>query len=128
MTVILILFVILVVAIFLSGNYEMFENTPVIPQLPPVPYGTAVGANAGSNNSGFDGISSYDTANDALYKERIINKVPPPNVYLTDEMEYSPETVMANVNDVRQEVQRYQMELPNLVAVYVNDHMRQLDR
>ena len=135
MTVILILFVILVVAIFLSGNYtEFFENKPVIPQLPPVPYGTAVGANAGSNNSGFDGISSYDeirsydTANDALYKERIINKVPPPNVYLTDEMEYSPETVMANVNDVRQEVQRYQMELPNLVAVYVNDHMRQLDR
>ena len=140
MTVILILFVILVVAIFLSGNYEMFENTPVIPQLPPVPYGTAVGANAGSNNSGFngissydeinsyDGISSYDTANDALYKERIINKVPPPNVYLTDEMEYSPETVMANVNDVRQEVQRYQMELPNLVGIYVNDHMRQLDR
>ena len=135
MTVILILFVILVVAIFLSGNYtEFFENTPVIPQLPPVPYGTAVGANAGSNNSGFDGISSYDeirsydTANNALYKERIINKVPPPNVYLTDEMEYSPETVMANVNDVRQEVQRYQMELPNLVAVYVNDHMRELDR
>ena len=128
MTVILILFVILVVAIFLSGNYEMFENTPVIPQLPPVPYGTAVGANAGSNNSGYDEIRSYDTANNALYKERIINKVPPPNVYLTDEMEYSPETVMANVNDVRQEVQRYQMELPNLVAVYVNDHMRQLDR
>lgn len=135
MTVIFILFVILVVAIFLSGNYtEFFENKPVIPQLPPVPYGTAVGANAGSNNSGYDGISSYDeirsydTANNALYKERIINKVPPPNVYLTDEMEYSPETVMANVNDVRQEVQRYQMELPNLVAVYVNDHMRQLDR
>lgn len=89
MTVILILFVILVVAIFLSGHYDLFEN----------------------------------------YKEgRIRNKVPPPNVYLTDEMEYSPETVMANVNDVRQEVQRYQMELPNLVAVYVNDHMRQLDR
>jgi hypothetical protein len=89
MTVILILFVILVVAIFLSGNYDAFQN----------------------------------------YKEeRIINIVPPPNVYLTDEMEYSPETVMANVNDVRQEVQRYQMELPNLVAVYVNDHMRQLDR
>ena len=87
MTVILILFVILVVAIFLSGHYEMFKN----------------------------------------YKEeRIKNKVPPPNVYMADNIEYSHETVMANVNDVRQEIQRYQMELPNLVAAYVHDNMRQL--
>ena len=37
------------------------------------------------------------------------------------DMQYSPETVMANVNDVRQEVQRYQMELPNLITTYVNN-------
>jgi hypothetical protein len=82
MTITLILFIILVVAIFLSGHYELFEN----------------------------------------YKEeRIGNKTAPPNVYMTNNMEYSPETVMANVNDVRQELQRYQMELPNLVTTYVNN-------
>ena len=82
MTITLILFIILVVAIFLSGHYELFEN---------------------------------------YIEERIRNKTAPPNVYMTDNMEYSPETVMANVNDVRQELQRYQMELPNLVSVYVNN-------
>ena len=82
MTITLILFIILVVAIFLSGHYELFEN----------------------------------------YKEeRIGNKTAPPNVYMTNNMEYSPETVMANANDVRQELQRYQMELPNLVTTYVNN-------
>ncbi len=82
MTITLILFIILVVAIFLSGHYELFEN----------------------------------------YKEeRIGNKTAPPNVYMTNNMEYSPETVMANVNDVRQELQRYQMELPNLITTYVNN-------
>ena len=127
--IILILFVILVFAIFLSGHYtEFFENTPSIPQLPPVPYGTAVGANAGSNNSGFDGISGYNTANDALYKERIKNKVPPPNVYMTDDMEYTPETIMANVNDVRQMVQRYQTQLPNMVSSCLQDNIMRLNQ
>jgi uncharacterized membrane protein len=82
MTITLILFIILVVAIFLSSRYELFQN---------------------------------------YIEERIGNKPAPPNVYMTDNMEYSPETVMANVNDVRQELQRYQMELPNLVSVYVNN-------
>jgi len=43
---------------------------------------------------------------------------------MTDNMEYSPETVMANVNDIRHELERYQMELPNLVSAYVYN-MRQ---
>ena len=85
MTITLILFIILVVAIFLSSHYELFQN----------------------------------------YKEeRIRNKTAPPNVYMTDNMEYSPETVMANVNDIRHELERYQMELPNLVSAYVYN-MRQ---
>lgn len=89
MTVILILFIILVVAIFLSGNYETFQN----------------------------------------YKEeRIKNKMPPPNVYTTDNMEYSPETVMANANDVRQIVQRYQMELPDMVSRCLKDNIVRINQ
>ena len=89
MTIILILFIILVVAIFLSSHYEMFEN----------------------------------------YKEeRIGNKTAPPNVYMTNNMEYSPETVMANANDVRKMVQRYQLELPNMVSSCLKDNILRINQ
>jgi hypothetical protein len=87
-----------------------------IPQLPPITDDTVVGALAGSNSSG-----GYDVTTDSLYKPLILDKTKPPNAYMIADMQYSPETVMANVNDVRQEVQRYQMELPNLITTYVNN-------
>jgi K+ transporter len=100
--IILILFILLVFAIFLSGHYEAFSDKK-------------------------DRVSGINIANDALYKERIKNKVPPPNVYMTDEMEYTPETVMANVNDVRQMVQRYQTQLPNMVSSCLQDNIMRLN-
>ena len=50
------------------------------------------------------------------YKNQIADRVRPPNVYMTDEMQYTPETVMANLNDVRQTVDRYNAQLPDIIA------------
>ena len=49
-------------------------------------------------------------------KNQVADRVRPPNVYMTDHMQYTPETIMANLNDVRQTVDRYNTQLPNLIA------------
>ena len=49
-------------------------------------------------------------------KNQIADRVRPPNVYMTDKMQYTPETVMANLNDVRQTVDRYNTQLPDIIA------------
>ena len=49
-------------------------------------------------------------------KNQIADRVRPPNVYMTDHMQYTPETIMANLNDVRQTVDRYNTQLPDLIA------------
>jgi len=49
-------------------------------------------------------------------KNQVADRVRPPNVYMTDHMQYTPETVMANLNDVRQTVDRYNTQLPDLIA------------
>lgn len=43
-----------------------------------------------------------------LYKDQIADRVRPPNVYITDDMQYTPETIMGNLNDVRQTLAVYQ--------------------
>ena len=50
------------------------------------------------------------------YKNQIADRVRPPNVYMTNDMQYTPETVMANLNDVRQTVNRYNTQLPDIIA------------
>ena len=50
------------------------------------------------------------------YKNQIADRVRPPNVYMTNDMQYTPETVMAELNDVRQTVDRYNAQLPDIIA------------
>lgn len=50
------------------------------------------------------------------YKNQIDDRVRPPNVYMTDVMQYTPETVMAELNDVRQTVNRYNAQLPDIIS------------
>lgn len=50
------------------------------------------------------------------YNNQIADRVRPPNVYMTNDMQYTPETVMAELNDVRQTVDRYNAQLPNIIA------------
>jgi hypothetical protein len=66
---------------------------------------------------------SFDLKNDALYRDQIKEKVKPPNVYLSDK-EYTPETVMGNLNEVRETLKRYQMDLPGTVATSVENNIK----
>ena len=66
--------------------------------------------------------------NFALYKDQITDNVRPPNVYLTKMMEYSPETVMGNVEKLRKDLQMYQHTLPNTVAASVENNIRPMVR
>ena len=50
------------------------------------------------------------------YKNQIADRVRPPNVYMTNDMQYTPETIMANLNDVRQTVDRYNTQLPDIIS------------
>ena len=49
-------------------------------------------------------ISNADMEGNPLYNDQIANKTAPPMVYMNRDMEYSPETVMGDMNDVRNEI------------------------
>ena len=42
--------------------------------------------------------------------EQVADKVPPPNVYTNPNMEYSPETIMANLSDIRKTLELYHLK------------------
>jgi len=48
---------------------------------------------------------NIDMQGNPLYHDQMSNKTPPPMVYLNKNVMYSPETVMANVSDLRNDVQ-----------------------
>ena len=62
--------------------------------------------------------------NEQLYKDQIADRVRPPNVYMNPNMEYSPETVMATLNDVKQTVDQYNMKLPDTIATSITDNIQ----
>jgi hypothetical protein len=49
-------------------------------------------------------VSNSDMEKNPLYRNQIADKTAPPMVCLNDDMSYSPETIMANVSDMRNEV------------------------
>jgi hypothetical protein len=59
-----------------------------------------------------------------LYKDQIKDKIPPPNAFTTDEKEYSPETVMANSNQLSKDVQNLYTELPDVIATALQNQIK----
>lgn len=49
-------------------------------------------------------VPNPDMEENPLYHDQIANKIAPPMVCLNEEMSYSPETIMADVRDLRNEV------------------------
>ncbi len=49
-------------------------------------------------------VHNPDIEGNPLYHNQITDKIAPPMVCLNDDMSYSPETIMANVSDLRNEV------------------------
>lgn len=66
--------------------------------------------------------------NEQLYKNQIADRVRPPNVYMNANMQYTPETVMANLNNVRQTVNQYNTQLPDRIASSVTDSIQPIVR
>ena len=59
-----------------------------------------------------------------LYQDQIADRVRPPNVGLIDQMEYSPETVMGNLNEVQQNLTNYQRDLPGIISSSVENSIQ----
>lgn len=62
--------------------------------------------------------------NFSLYKNQIKDKIPPPNAFTTEELEYTPETVMANTNQLRNDLQNLYTTLPDTIAASLQDQVQ----
>jgi len=60
----------------------------------------------------------------ALYKNRITDKIPPPNIFTTEKVGISNEDVVSNSNNVRNDIQNLYTELPGIVASTVQNSIK----
>lgn len=59
-----------------------------------------------------------------LYKNKITDKIPPPNVYTTEKIQYSNEDIVSNVNDVRNDIKNLNTELPGIISSSVENNIK----
>jgi len=52
----------------------------------------------------------------SLYKNRITDKIPPPNLYMAGDIKVSNEDLLSNMNDVRNDIANYKVEMPGIIA------------
>lgn len=72
-----------------------------------------------------EAIASNDVLYDfSLYKNRITDKIPPPNLYMAGEMKVSNEDLLSNMNDVRNDIQNYRTEIPGIIASAVENQIK----
>jgi hypothetical protein len=60
----------------------------------------------------------------SLYKNRITDKIPPPNLYMAGEMKVSNEDLLSNMNDVRNDITNYKTEMPGIIASTVEENIK----
>lgn len=72
-----------------------------------------------------EAIASDDIMYDfSLYKNRITDKIPPPNLYMAGEIKVSNEDLLSNMNDVRNDITNYQQEMPGIIASSVEEQIK----
>jgi len=59
-----------------------------------------------------------------LYKNQIKDKIPPPNAFTTEQLQYTPETVMANTNQLRNDVKNLYMDIPEVMATALQNQIQ----
>jgi hypothetical protein len=64
----------------------------------------------------------------SLYKNRITDKIPPPNLYMSGEVKVSNEDLLSNMNDVRNDIKNYKIEMPGIIASTVEEQIRPMVR
>jgi hypothetical protein len=69
-------------------------------------------------------VSNDVMADWSLYKNKITDKIPPPNLYMNGDIKYSNEDVVSNANEVRRTVTNYQKDLPTIIANSVTNSIK----
>jgi hypothetical protein len=59
-----------------------------------------------------------------LYKDKIADRIPPPNIYTTGEIKYSNADVVSNMNDVRNHVNNLSLGLPGIISSSVENEIK----
>jgi hypothetical protein len=76
-----------------------------------------------------DAIASNDVMYEfSLYKNRITDKIPPPNLYMAGEVKVSNQDLLSNMNDVRNDITNQRKELPGIIASSVEEQIRPMVR
>lgn len=60
----------------------------------------------------------------SLYKNRITDRIPPPNMYMNGEIKVSNEDLMSNATSVRNDIQNLHKELPGIIASSVENNIK----
>jgi hypothetical protein len=72
-----------------------------------------------------EAIESNDVMYDfSLYKNRITDKIPPPNLYMAGEVKISNQDLLSNMNDVRNDIANYKIEMPGIIASTVEEQIK----
>jgi len=72
-----------------------------------------------------DAIASNDVMYEfSLYKNRITDKIPPPNLYMAGEVKVSNQDLLSNMNDVRNDITNQRKELPGIIASTVEEQIK----
>jgi hypothetical protein len=69
-------------------------------------------------------VKEEDKYDYELYRNQIANKIAPPNVYTNPDMEYSPETVMGNLNELKNNLEINNKNLPVIIAKSIESQIR----
>jgi len=59
-----------------------------------------------------------------LYKDKIADRTPPPNAYMSGKVHYSPADIMSNMNDIRNYVDNLHIELPGIISSSVENEIQ----
>lgn len=72
-----------------------------------------------------EAIASDDVMYDfSLYKNRITDKIPPPNLYMAGTTKVSNEDLLSNMNDVRNDIKNNQLQLPGLITSTIENQIK----
>ncbi len=72
-----------------------------------------------------EAIASNDVMYEfSLYKNRITDKIPPPNLYMAGEVKVSNQDLLSNMNDVRNDISNYKTEMPGIIASTMEDQIK----
>lgn len=66
-------------------------------------------------------ITPYDFTQ---FRNKIADKIPPPNTYTIDNINVSPQDILSNMNNIRNDIDNYERNLPGIIASTVETQIR----